>query len=116
MIILIYGILATSPGTLPGHALGKKQAEFAFGPHDFRFTMGKDGSLYAYSMAVPAAGAEIKIRSLGSAENLPGKSVKPVSLLGHQGTPLQWKQQADTQVITAPSAMPYTMAVAFKID
>ncbi|MFZ6760467.1 alpha-L-fucosidase [Undibacterium sp. Ji50W] len=102
--------------TLPGHALGKKQAEFAFGPHDFRFTRGKDGSLYAFSMAVPAAGAEIRIRSLGSAENLLGKPITSVSLLGHQGAPLQWKQQADGLVITAPSAMPYATAVAFKID
>ncbi|MFZ6721643.1 alpha-L-fucosidase [Undibacterium sp. Ji49W] len=102
--------------TLPGRSLGKKQADFVFGPHDFRFTKGKDGSLYAFSMAVPAAGTEIRIRSLGIAENLLGKPVKSVSLLGHQGAPLQWKQQADGLVITAPSAMPYATAVAFKID
>jgi alpha-L-fucosidase len=102
--------------TLPGHAIGKKQAEFQFGPKDFRFTVGKDGSLYAFGLAVPAPGSEIRISSLGATANLLGKPVSSVSLLGHQGAPLRWKQEADALVIIAPSTMPFATAVAFNIQ
>ncbi|CAN7356757.1 alpha-L-fucosidase [Pseudoduganella sp. LjRoot289] len=101
--------------TLPGGSINKRQAEFQFGPKDFRFTSGKDGTLYAFSMAVPAAGSEIRISSLGASANLLGKPVSSVSLLGHQGAPLHWKQEADALVITVPSAMPFATAVAFNI-
>ena len=101
--------------TLPGHAIGKKQAEFQFGPKDFRFTVGSDGSLYAFSMAVPASGSEIRISSLGSAANLLGKPVSSVTLLGHVGAPLRWKQEDDALIITAPPGMPFATAVAFNI-
>jgi alpha-L-fucosidase len=102
--------------TLPGHKIDKKQAEFQFGPKDFRFTVGKDGSLYAFSMAVPKPGSVIRISSLGATANLLGKPVKSVSLLGHQGAPLRWKQEADALVISAPSTMPFATAVAFNIQ
>ncbi|KQX01633.1 alpha-L-fucosidase [Massilia sp. Root418] len=102
--------------TLPGGSIGKRQAEFQFGPKDFRFTVGKDGTLYAFSLAVPAPGSEIRIRSLGAAANLLGKAVSAVSLLGHQGAALRWRQDADALVITAPAAMPFATAVAFNIQ
>ena len=102
--------------TLPGGAIGKKQAESQFGPKDFRFTVGKDGSLYAFSLAVPAPGSEIRISSLGAAANLLGKPVTSVSLLGHQGAPLRWKQEAGALVISAPSTMPFTTAITFNIQ
>lgn len=102
--------------TLPGGSIGKRQAEFRFGPADFRFTVGKDGALYAFSMAVPEPGSEIRIASLGAAANLLGKPVGAVSLLGHQGAPLRWKQEADALVISAPASMPFATAVAFRIE
>lgn len=101
--------------TLPGHALGKRQAEFKFGPHDFRFTVGKDGSLYAFTLAVPEPGSELRIVSLGAAAKLLGKPVSSVTLLGHQGAPLKWRQQDDALVISVPAAMPFASAVAFNI-
>ena len=100
---------------LPGYSLGQRQAEFQFGPKDFRFTVGKDGSLYAFAMAVPAPGSEIRISSLGASANLLGKPVSTVTLLGHQGEPLRWRQDADALVINAPQAMPFATAVAFNI-
>ena len=100
---------------LPSGKIDKRQAEFQFGPKDFRFTVGKDGTLYAFSMAVPAPGSEIRITSLGAAANLFGKPVGSVSLLGHEGAPLRWKQEAGALVITAPAAMPFATAVAFSI-
>ncbi len=41
---------------LPGGKLGKKQADFTFSTKDFRFTVGKNGALYAYCLAVPKPG------------------------------------------------------------
>lgn len=101
--------------TLPGGAIGKKQAEFKFGPTDFRFTRGKDGSLYTFNMTVPTPGSEIRIESLGSTANRLGKSVSNVTLLGHQGAALKWKQESDALIIRVPSAMPFATAVAFNI-
>ena len=97
--------------TLPGGKLGKMQAEFKFGPQDFRFTVGKDGALYAYCLTVPAPGSELKITSLGNAANLLGKPVKSVSLLGNNGAALNWKQQDDALSITCPHEMPFATAV-----
>jgi alpha-L-fucosidase len=101
--------------TLPAGKLGKEQADFAFGPHDFRFTVGRDGSLYAFTMMVPKPGTTLKITSLGARENLLGKPVTSVSLVGHEGAPLTWRQDADGLVITTPSEMPFATAVAFNI-
>ncbi|MGV7206382.1 alpha-L-fucosidase [Oxalobacteraceae bacterium A2-2] len=102
--------------TLPAGKLGKSQADFRFGPHDFRFTVGKDGALYAYAMAVPAPGSTVKIASLGRAAGLLGKPVRSVTLLGHQGKPLAWKQEDDALVIASPQDMPFSTAVAFRIE
>jgi alpha-L-fucosidase len=101
--------------TLPAGKLGREQAEFKFGPHDFRFTVGRDGSLYAFTMTVPAPGSTLKITSLGSRENLLGKPVTSVSLVGHEGAPITWRQEADGLVITTPAEMPFATAVAFNI-
>jgi alpha-L-fucosidase len=100
---------------LPGGALGRSQADFRFDTRDFRFTVGKDGALYAFCMTVPAPGAELKITSLGSVANRLGKPVKAVTLLGNKGASLQWKQEPDALVVTCPQAMPFATAVGFKI-
>ncbi|HEY8902361.1 MAG TPA: alpha-L-fucosidase, partial [Chthoniobacterales bacterium] len=119
----IYGshawkILGEGPGgnprKLPGGALGRAQAEFPFGVEDFRFTVGKDGALYAYCMTVPTAGTQLRIKSLGSdAPN--SKKLTSVSLLGSTA-PLQWKQEPDALVITYPGNVPnVSIAVGFRI-
>jgi len=100
---------------LPGGALGRSQADFKFGLKDFRFTVGKDGALYAYCLTVPAAGNELRITSLGSTANLFGKPIQSVTLLGHKGE-LRWKQETDALVITCPDAMPFATAVGFRIS
>jgi alpha-L-fucosidase len=100
---------------LPGGKLGKKQAEFKFSPQDFRFTVGKDGAIYAFCLTVPSPGTELKIASLGlSAKNL-SQPVKSVKLLGYDGT-LQWKQETNALTITCPSTMPFATAVVFNIE
>ena len=101
---------------LPGGPLGRSQADFGFDTRDFRFTVGKNGALYAFCMTVPVPGAELKITSLGSVANRLGKTVKAVTLLGNKGMPLKWKQEADALVVTCPQAMPFATAVCFKIE
>jgi alpha-L-fucosidase len=101
--------------TIPGGSLGKRQADFRFGPKDFRFTVGKDGSLYAWCMTVPPPGAELRITSLGSTANRLKQPIKSVELLGSSGS-VQWKQETDALVITCPNSMPFSTAIGFKIS
>jgi alpha-L-fucosidase len=100
---------------IPGGKLGKSQAEFQYGPQDFRFTVGKDGALYAFCMSVPAPGTELKITSLGTDSKQFGRAVKSVKLLGFDGA-LTWKQEADALAVTCPDTMPFKTAVTFKIE
>lgn len=100
---------------LPGGALQRKHAEFKFDAQDIRFTVGKNGSLYAFCMNVPVSEALVKIKSLGNNANNLSKPVKSVELLGFDGI-LNWKQETDGLTITCPKEMPYATAVVFKID
>lgn len=100
---------------LPGGGLGRRHAEFKFNTTDFRFTVGKNGSLYAFCMNLPEAGSELKIKSLGSNANLLEKTIKKVSMLGYEGK-LKWKQVADGLVVTCPSQMNYATSVVFRVE
>jgi alpha-L-fucosidase len=101
--------------TLPSGQLGQAQAEFQFGPTDFRFTSGKDGSVYAFALAVPHPGAQVTIASLGSGAGLMSAPVRSVSLLG-SAEKLVWSQHSEGLVVTCPSQMPSQIAVAFKVQ
>ena len=100
---------------LPGGKLGARHASFEFTPRDFRFTLGKNGELYAFGLAVPAPGTVLKIKSLGSDAKYRGQPVRSVTLLGHPGG-LRWKQEADALTITTPAEMPFATAIAFRIE
>jgi len=100
---------------LPGGGLGRKQAEFKFDARDFRFTVGKNGELYAFCMIAPEPGTPLKIKSLGIDMKYLDKPIKTVKLLGHEGN-LQWKQETDGLAITCPKEMPFATSIVFKID
>ena len=100
---------------LPGGALKRPHADFKFSPSDFRFTIGKNGALYAFCLTVPAPGTPLKIKSLGTESSHLGKPVKSVKLLGHDGE-LQWQQEADGLAITCPAEMPFATSVVFQIE
>jgi len=100
---------------LPGGALNRRHAEFKFDAQDIRFTIGKNGSFYAFCMNVPAPGAQVRIKSIGSNAKSLNKPVKTVKLLGHEGK-LTWKQEAYGLVITCPTKMPFATSIVFKID
>lgn len=101
--------------TTPFGQLGPNQANHQFSTSDFRFTVGKDGSLYAYCLAVPAPGETLRINSLGKIANRFGQPISQVSLLGHSGEVI-WKQTDDALEIACPKVMPFNIAVAFRIQ
>jgi len=100
---------------LPGGSLNRKHAEFKFDAQDIRFTVGKNGALYAFCMNVPAPGMQLKIKSLGTDAKHFNKPIKDVKLLGYNGK-LQWKMEADGLAITCPEKMPFATSVVFKVD
>ena len=100
---------------LPGGSLNRKHAEFKFDAQDIRFTVGKNGALYAFCMNVPTPGMQLKIKSLGTDAKHFNKPIKDVKLLGYAGK-LQWKMEADGLAITCPEKMPFATSVVFKVD
>jgi alpha-L-fucosidase len=100
---------------LPGGALNRKHADFKFDAQDIRFTIGKNGALYAFCMNVPEAGTVLKIKSLGTDANLLGKAVKGIQLLGYDGK-LSWNQTSDGLNVTCPASMPFATSIVFKVD
>lgn len=100
---------------LPGGGLGRRHAEFKFDSQDFRFTIGKNGALYAFCMTVPEAGAKLKITSLGSSQSYLDKKIKKISLVGYNGK-LKWEQHVDGLIVHCPSTMPYATSIVFKVE
>jgi alpha-L-fucosidase len=101
--------------TLPSGQLGKDQAHFRFGPKDFRFTTGSDGSIYAFALSVPHPLTRIKIASLGTDAGLLKSPVSKVTLLG-SSEKLIWHQDPDGLVIVCPSHPPSQIAITFHIQ
>jgi alpha-L-fucosidase len=100
---------------LPGGALNRKQAEFKFDAQDIRFTVGKNGALYAFCMNVPTPGMQLKIKSLGTDAKYFNQSIKDVKLIGYNGE-LLWKRDAGGLTITYPANMPFATSVVFKVE
>lgn len=99
---------------LPGGFIGANQASHSFYTTDFRFTVGKDGAIYAWCMTVPKAGDKLKIVSLGSDTGLGQKQVTSVELLGEKNK-IEWKQEADGLNIVYPDSAHLKTAVGFRI-
>lgn len=99
---------------LPGGFIGANQASHSFYTTDFRFTVGKDGVIYAWCMTVPKAGDKLKIVSLGSDTGLGQKQVTSVELLGEKNK-IEWKQEADELHIVYPDSAHLKTAVGFRI-
>lgn len=98
---------------LPGGQLGKKQLNFKFSPHGIRFTVGKNGALYAFCMEMPDGGQEVSIKSLGKKTG--AKKVRRVSLLGSNAK-LKWKQTAEALVVTCPKEINGIASAVFRIE
>lgn len=99
---------------LPGGFIGANQANHSFYTTDFRFTVGKDGAIYAWCMTVPKAGDKLKIVSLGSDAGIGKKHVTSVELLGEKNK-IEWKQETDGLNIVYPDSAHLKTAVGFRI-
>lgn len=101
---------------LPGGGLGKHHADFKFGKEDFRFTVGKDNSLYAFCMTKPEKGEQLLVKSLAKGNGISPEKINEVTLLGYDGN-LKWKHGKDGLEIIFPD-MPNASpaAVTFKIN
>jgi alpha-L-fucosidase len=100
---------------LPGGALNRKHAEFKFNAQDFRFTMGKNGALYAFCMVVPSAGTTLKIKAFGTDYRNLNQPIRTVTLLGYHGE-IHWKQEPDGLSIFCPKELPFATSIVFKIE
>ena len=100
--------------TLPG-GRSEKQAGFHFGPADFRFTVGKDGAVYAFALEPPQPGQHLTIVSLGTSAGLLSAPVHSVTMLG-SNKKLIWSQKPEGLEIVAPSRIPSKIVVAFRIQ
>lgn len=87
---------------LPGGGLGRHHANFAFDAQDIRFTVGKNGNLYAFTMNVPEASQTVKIKSMGKAAASMDRPVTSVSLLGYDGQ-ITWTQTDEALEVTYPA-------------
>jgi alpha-L-fucosidase len=97
----------------PAGKLGWAQANATFTTADWRFTVGEDGYLYAFSMKVPDAGEKVTITSLGTNQTALAKPIASVSLLG--GPTVTWAQTSTGLEITYPSGASLQTSAGFKI-
>ena len=95
-----------------GHFGGLKDVR-KYQSNDFRFTVAKNGTLYAFELEQPTA--DISIVSLGKNAKLATNEIASVKLLGSTEK-LSWKQNDDALVITKPADLPKWKALAFKIE
>lgn len=99
---------------LPGGHLDQRIKDFHFTPQDIRFTLGKNGKLYAFTMAIPAPGETITIHSLAKAQGHLNTKPKTITLLGYNGK-LKWKYTDKGLLITYPQDANLQTAATFCI-
>lgn len=100
---------------LPAGKLGRRHAKFQFSERDFRYTVGKDGALYAWCMTVPKQGTKLRLTLLGKKSEHLDRPIKSVELLGSSRR-LTWDQEPDALVIECPNTREFATAVGFRID
>jgi alpha-L-fucosidase len=102
------------PGEVFSGKLSVETAAMKYSTADFRFTQGKDGSVFAWCLMVPAAGKELKLQSLGQNAKFLDHPIKSVTLLG-SAEKIAWRQEADALFIRCPANMPFHHAVGFRV-
>jgi alpha-L-fucosidase len=102
------------PRNFPSGPIVREHAEFTMASSDVRFTLGKDGAVYAFIMAVPQAGEVLKIHLLGKNASLLDRAPSEVNLLGYNQK-ISWKQENDALTIDYPSDAKFPFGVVFRI-
>lgn len=96
--------------TMPGGNLGQRHADFPYNAQDIRFTVGRDGAVYAFCLNLPQPRQTVNIKTLAKG----CQKVRNVTLMGYKGR-LQWKQTADGLRIVCPDELPCRHALVFRI-
>ena len=99
---------------LPGGKLGGGQARFKFDAQDIRFTEGKDGSLYVFTMEIPSAEQKVIVKAMAKDKGYLSSAIKEVSLLGYQGK-VSWALTNDGLEITYPKDAQLSTSAVFRI-
>jgi alpha-L-fucosidase len=100
--------------TLPRGALNKEKADFEFTTDDLRFTVGKDGALYVWCMAVPESGSTLRVHSLGRAAGLVDGEPTSVTLLGSDAA-IEWTVTDEALELVCPDTAELRYAVGFRV-
>ena len=88
-------------------------ADVSYSPQELRFTEGEDGTLYAFTMAVPTGGSKLKVKSLGrTSEYYSGMATK-VTLLGYGD--VEFENSLDALIIQVPSDISSITSAVFAI-
>lgn len=101
--------------TLPRGALGRKSANFEFSTDDLRFTVGKNGALYVWCMAVPPSGTVLRVQSCGRTAQLLDAPPSNITMLGSDAS-VDWALHDDALDITCPDTDDLQHAVGFRIS
>jgi alpha-L-fucosidase len=109
-----WGKFRDGENSIPQGGIGAGQAKAKVTSSDFRYTAGRDGSIYAICMTVPANGETLRLPSLASNSPFMNSTIKTVSLLG-SSSEIQWTQDEQGLHITCPPAMSLKIAATFKI-
>lgn len=93
---------------MPGGNITKIHADFPYTSRDIRFTIGKDGLLYIFTMNTPKAKEKLcfKCMALGK------QKISDVTLLGHNGK-IEWQQTAEGLSIVCSQSLPCPYALTF---
>ncbi len=94
--------------TMPGGNITKIHADFPYTSRDIRFTIGKDGLLYIFTMNTPKAKEKLCIKCMA----LGKQKISDVTLLGHNGK-IEWQQTAEGLSIVCPQSLPCPYALTF---
>ena len=99
---------------LPGGKLGGGQARFKFDAQDIRFTEGKDGSLYVFTMEIPSTEQKVVVKSMAKDKGYLSSDIKDVSLLGYKGK-VKWQYTNDGLEIIYPKDAQLNTSAVFKV-
>jgi alpha-L-fucosidase len=99
---------------MPGGKLDRIHADFSFTTRDFRFTEGKDGTVYAWCLAVPNPGATIRIKSLGKNTGWLKSRIVKVTIPGCDAV-IGWKQEDDSLVVEVPKKLDLSHVACFRV-
>ena len=103
----------SATGTINTFYGGGVAGDVSYSPQELRFTEGADGTIYAFTMAVPTGGSTLKIKSLGRISEYYSGKVQKVTLLGYGD--VEFENELDALTIQVPSNISSVTSAVFAI-